>query len=96
MPLVVRDGDELQVCRDCGSDYVYSMGERRFYLSRGLSKPGRCPVCRRARRLEAEGVIHAIISCSTCGERTIVPFAPAPDRPAYCAACHRKRREEAA
>jgi len=38
------------VCADCGEKFVFSVGEQRFYLSKGLSVPKRCKACRRTRK----------------------------------------------
>jgi len=44
--------DKLLTCIDCGRDFVFTAGETRFYLSKGLTLyPKRCPECRRKRRL---------------------------------------------
>lgn len=38
------------VCVDCGAPFVFSAGEQRYFFSKGLSIPKRCPNCRRKRR----------------------------------------------
>lgn len=49
--------DKLQLenkhltCIDCGSNFVFSPGEQRYFLSKGLSEPKRCPQCRLKRKL---------------------------------------------
>jgi len=43
--------DESIVCADCQRSFLWSAGEQKFYLSKGLSAPRRCPECRRTRRL---------------------------------------------
>jgi len=40
-------------CVDCGSHFIFSPGEQRYFLSKGLSEPKRCPEC----RPEPKGVI---------------------------------------
>jgi CxxC-x17-CxxC domain-containing protein len=38
-------------CRDCNSEFVFTVGEQEFYASRGLTnQPSRCPECRAARK----------------------------------------------
>lgn len=37
-------------CLDCGIDFSFSVGEQRFYISKGLSPPKRCPQCRTRRK----------------------------------------------
>jgi len=43
--------DETITCCDCGGSFLWSAGEQKYYLSKQLSPPRRCPGCRRARRL---------------------------------------------
>ncbi len=38
------------LCVDCGTQFLFSMGEQRYFTSKGLSTPKRCPQCRRKRR----------------------------------------------
>lgn len=37
-------------CIDCGRPWVFSVNEQRFYESKGLVTPKRCPECRAARK----------------------------------------------
>jgi len=37
-------------CIDCGRTFAFSEGEQRYFLSKGLAEPKRCPECRKARR----------------------------------------------
>lgn len=43
--------DITLVCRDCGSEFVFSAGEQAFYAEKGFeNKPVRCAACRKARK----------------------------------------------
>lgn len=43
--------DITLVCKDCGSEFVFSAGEQAFYAEKGFeNQPVRCPACRRARK----------------------------------------------
>ena len=38
-------------CRDCGSEFTFTAGERQFYAEKGFeNQPVRCADCRRARK----------------------------------------------
>ena len=89
----VEDGDELRICADCGDDFVFTDGERRFFASRDLHKPSRCSVCRKAREWASQGRETTITNCASCGAKTVVPFAAASERPVFCNACIRTRRQ---
>lgn len=46
--------DETLVCRDCGVDFIFSVGEQEFYAQKGYTnKPARCPTCRQKRKAAA-------------------------------------------
>jgi ssDNA-binding Zn-finger/Zn-ribbon topoisomerase 1 len=48
--------DKMLVCRDCGSEFVFSKGEQLFFREKGFEKePVRCPACRKARKQEKTG-----------------------------------------
>lgn len=34
------------LCVDCGTQFLFSTGEQRYFASKGLSTPKRCPQCR--------------------------------------------------
>ena len=43
--------DKTLVCRDCGSEFVFSVGEQEFYKEKGFENdPVRCQACRRAKK----------------------------------------------
>ena len=43
--------DKKITCRDCGSEFIFSVGEQEFYKEKGFSKQEiRCISCRRAKK----------------------------------------------
>ena len=43
--------DKTIVCRDCGSEFIFSVGEQEFYKEKGFeNEPVRCVSCRRAKK----------------------------------------------
>ena len=43
--------DKTLVCKDCGAEFVFTVGEQQFYAEKGFTnKPQRCPNCRKARK----------------------------------------------
>ena len=42
--------DKTLSCKDCGQDFIFEAGEQRYYYSRRLQTPLRCPICREHRR----------------------------------------------
>lgn len=48
--------DKTMVCRDCGSEFVFTAGEQEFYAQKGFTnQPSRCPDCRRAAKAARNG-----------------------------------------
>jgi len=45
--LKLRPGDRLLVCEDCQEEFVFDVGEQRFFRTKGFTDPKRCPDCRR-------------------------------------------------
>ena len=43
--------DKRLQCLNCGTNYTFTVGEQRYFLSKGLSEPKRCPQCRLKRKL---------------------------------------------
>ena len=90
-------GDRALHCRDCGTDFVWTVGEQQFYASKGLlHPPSRCPSCRAVARAGRSSPAqpagrareHFPAVCDRCGIQTQVPFMPRNDRPVYCSACY--------
>ncbi len=43
--------DKTLVCKDCGAQFVWTVGEQEFYKEKGFeNQPTRCPNCRRSRK----------------------------------------------
>ena len=43
--------DITLVCKDCGKEFVWTVGEQEYYKTHGLeNKPKRCPDCRKAKK----------------------------------------------
>lgn len=97
--------DQTLTCRDCGTPFVWSVGEQEFFASKGYTNtPTRCQSCRAARRgaqgggnggsyasREPRQMFPAV--CTACGADTMVPFQPQTTKPVYCSACFSKVRE---
>ena len=45
--------DKKIICKDCGSEFVFTVGEQEFYKEKGFDNdPVRCADCRRARKAQ--------------------------------------------
>jgi CxxC-x17-CxxC domain-containing protein len=80
--------DKTLVCRECGSEFVFTAGEQEFYAERGFVEPSRCPACRAARRSgrSAGGPGESYGSRSTSS----MPREQRQLYPAVCADCGRE------
>ena len=45
--------DKKIICKDCGNEFVFTVGEQEFYKEKGFdNEPVRCQDCRRARKAQ--------------------------------------------
>lgn len=97
--------DQTLYCRDCNSEFIFTIGEQEFFASHNLTNtPTRCPSCRAARKGQASGGYGGSQSssreprqmytaiCSSCGNEALVPFQPRGDKPVYCSDCFQPQR----
>ena len=90
--------DKTIVCKECGTEFVFTAGEQEFYAAKGFeNEPTRCKACRDARkqrmsegRRQSRQMYDAV--CADCGAPTQVPFKPRNDRPVYCSDCYQNHR----
>ena len=90
--------DKTLICKECGSEFVFTAGEQEFYAERGFeNEPQRCKPCRDNRKSASRAAreMHTA-SCAACGGEASVPFKPRDDRPVYCSECFAKMKEEGA
>mgnify|MGYP001037249656 FL=1 len=95
--------DKTLTCVDCGQPFVFTAGEQEFFAQKGFqNEPKRCKACKTAKRSGPGGSspgagsgaareMHEVV-CSSCGQKTTVPFKPTLDRPVYCRTCFQARR----
>ena len=88
--------DRTLVCKDCGKEFVFTVGEQKFFAEQKFENdPKRCQDCRfkrqdeERRRRMAPREMHIAV-CAQCGGEARVPFAPSGDRPVYCSECFAK------
>lgn len=85
--------DQTLTCRDCGKQFVWTVGEQQFYKDKGFTNPpSRCPDCRKNKKFSDRPMNNGprqefTITCSNCGKQDTVPFEPRGDRPVLCRDC---------
>ena len=43
--------DKKIICKDCGKEFIFTVGEQEFYKEKGFeNEPVRCPECRKAKK----------------------------------------------
>lgn len=43
--------DKKLICKDCGSEFIFTVGEQEFYKEKQLeNEPKRCPQCRKNKK----------------------------------------------
>lgn len=44
--------DKKLICKDCGKEFIFSVGEQTFYQEKGFTnEPVRCQECRKAKKV---------------------------------------------
>jgi hypothetical protein len=44
--------DRTLICCDCGKEFVFTVGQQKYFLKKDLSVPKRCHTCRTLRKLD--------------------------------------------
>lgn len=88
--------DQTLTCKDCGKQFVWTVGEQEFYQQKGFTNPpSRCPDDRRRKKEQMRGQRQMFtVKCANCGKDAQVPFEPKGDRPVYCNDCFRQMRSQ--
>lgn len=88
--------DKTLVCKECGSEFVFTAGEQEYYAERGFqNEPQRCKACRDARKNATRPARELFTTtCAKCGKEAKVPFQPSNDRPVYCSECYAQMKQE--
>ena len=88
--------DKTLVCKECGSEFVFTAGEQEFYAERGFqNEPQRCKACRDARKNATRPARELFTTtCAKCGKEAKVPFQTSNDRPVYCSECYAQMKQE--
>lgn len=48
---VIDMEDKKLICKDCGAEFTFTVGEQEFYKEKGFeNEPQRCPECRAAKK----------------------------------------------
>lgn len=54
--------DEIIVCRNCGKEFTFTIGEQNFYEEKGLKPPVRCKECKAKRKEQQAEQTNNIVS----------------------------------
>ena len=50
----MENKDKVLVCKECNSEFDFTVGEQGFYAEKGFDAPLRCKECRQARKQNAK------------------------------------------
>ncbi|OGD63141.1 hypothetical protein A2215_01605 [Candidatus Berkelbacteria bacterium RIFOXYA2_FULL_43_10] len=66
------------MCKDCGAKFVWTTGEQKFFLDKGLQNiPKRCKTCTVAYKAKLNSKQpRTWIKCAGCGKKAEVTFEP--------------------
>lgn len=99
-----RDLTDTEIfCFDCGTEFIWTVGEQIFFRDKGLANPPkRCRKCKQAKNRRLDAILHAnetgikqkieiAVYCAVCNDCTTVPFYPSQGRPVLCRDCFLKK-----
>lgn len=87
--------EKTLVCKDCGNKFIWTTGEQKFFLDKGLQNvPKRCKICSASYKNQLREK-HPMwwIKCAHCGKRAEVSFEPKTEK-IYCEDCFHKEIEK--
>lgn len=87
--------DKSLFCKDCGSKFIWTAGEQKFFIEKGLRNiPKRCKICT-AKNRDKLREKHPMwwIKCQKCSKRNEVPFEPTTEV-VLCEECYLKEIEK--
>lgn len=87
--------DKTLVCKDCGNKFIWTAGEQKFFIDKGLQNiPKRCKICTSKYKdaLREKHPLHWI-KCNICGKKAEVTFEPKSED-ALCEDCFKKEIEK--
>lgn len=87
--------DRTLICKDCGNKFIWTAGEQKFFIDKGLTNiPKRCKVCTAAYKNQLREKHPAWwIKCIKCGKKAEVPFEPKSES-VLCEKCFQKEIEK--
>jgi len=87
--------DKSLFCKDCGSKFIWTAGEQKFFIEKGLQNiPKRCKVCTSKNRDKLrEKHPNWWIKCQKCGKKNEVPFEPLSED-VFCEECFLREIEQ--
>jgi CxxC-x17-CxxC domain-containing protein len=84
--------DKSLICTQCGTAFLFTVGEQVFFNSRGFANtPRLCRKCRCLRKSKKPISYDVQTVCAECGSVTTVPFKPFNGKPIYCRSCFQER-----
>ena len=98
MPSTIQESDlddKTLVCKDCNGKFIWTAGEQKFFLDKGLNNaPKRCKVCTAKYKadLREKHPLHWV-KCRDCGKKAEVSFEPKGDD-ILCEDCFKKEIEK--
>ena len=75
-------------CKDCSKNFVWSIGEQKFFAEKGFEHPPvRCPDCRAKAKKKRDGPPLHDIRCRVCGKTGQIPAEPTDPTDILCQDC---------
>ena len=75
-------------CASCGKNFIFTVGEQKFFKEKGFPEPKICPACRKKRKEQPTKLYIAV--CKKCQRKFQVPFPADTETEILCPECFEK------
>lgn len=81
--------NKLIKCVHCGKNFIFTVGEQKFFKEMKFPEPKICPTCRKERKKQPTKLYVA--ACKKCQQKFEIPFPTTPEMEILCPQCFEKR-----
>ena len=82
--------DKMIICEQCSHEFLFSVGEQKFFAAKGFNHPKLCVACKQTiKTTKARRLI--ITECALCSIQFEIPYKPDKNNDLNCLNCFEKQ-----